>query len=197
MLGSTALEINKNILTRFSLDSSDSKIWVSLQKFFLIKHNYQILLKFLKSDSKISLRVIDYFLTTYCFVNKVKHNGFNIFLEYKNLLKKYHKKYFDPCSRGIKIPFFYQEDSCVITTICQLNFFKWFIETKIYESFINLYPDIKKSMKNKETLKTTSYGTYQENSDNVIYCSTKKILSLCLIDNFILFKIKLLITQIL
>lgn len=176
MLGNTALEINKNIINRFSLETTDLNIWLSLQDFFLKKDNYNILLKFLKSDSKVSLRVIDYFLTTYCFINKVENKNINIFIEYKNILKKYHKKYFDPCSRGIKIPFFFDKENCVITTICQLNFFKWFIETKIYQLFLNLYDNIKKEMKNKNNKnnKNYFYSTYYESNDKIIYCSTEK-----------------------
>lgn len=179
MLGITALEINKNILTRFKLDGSDNKIWLSLQNFFIQKENWDILLKFLHNDSKISLRVIDYFLTTYCFNNKVTHNNYNIFIEYKNQLKNYHKKYFDPCSRGTKIPFFFNKDKCVITTICQLNFFKWFIQTKIYQVFIKLYSNIKKSMKTKRSKNINKFNTFQDTKDNVIYCSTSSNIIAC------------------
>ena len=42
------------------------------------------------------------------------------------------KKYFDPFSRGERIPWF-GNDYCVITTIAQLNFFKWFISLGIQE----------------------------------------------------------------
>jgi hypothetical protein len=174
MLGTTALEINKNIINKFSLPTHDTKIWLSLHDFFLKKDNYNILLQFLKSDSKISLRIIDYFLTTYCYINKVENNNMNIFIEYKDILKKYHKKYFDPCSRGIKIPFFYDKDYCVITTICQLNFFKWFVETETYKIFLNLYSNIKQSMKNKEVKKPKTRTSFEYNKDNVVYCSTSK-----------------------
>ena len=45
----------------------------------------------------------------------------------KNQLKAYSKKYFDPFGRGDRIPFF-SNNTCIITTIGQLNFYKWFIE---------------------------------------------------------------------
>ncbi|ADO67407.1 hypothetical protein crov373 [Cafeteria roenbergensis virus] len=173
MLGNTSLEINKNIAVRFKLDGADLKIWIALQTFFINKKNWEVLLSFLKSDSKISLRVIDYFLTTYCFNNKIEYYNKNIFSEYKKQLKNYHKKYFDPCSRGTKIPFFYNKNICVITTICQLNFFKWFIETNYYIKFIEEYQIIKTSMKNmKNTTKIKKTFSFHKN--NVIYCSTEK-----------------------
>lgn len=175
LLGKTATEININIITKFKLSLEQTKIWLDLQEFFFDKNNWNCLLKFLNSNSKISLRIIDYFLTSYCYLNTIEHNGYNIFVEYKNMLKKYHKKFFDPCSRGIKIPFFYNQDVCVITTICQINFFKWFIETKIYENFILNYDKIKKSMKinkNKSNNRNKKFTSF--NDKNIIYCSTKK-----------------------
>ena len=175
MLGQTALEINKNISTRFKLDGYDSKIWSNLFGFFSDKLNWAILLDFLKNDSKISLRVIDYFLTTYCYNKKIVYNNKNIFVEYKEQLKNYHKKYFDPCSRGIKIPFFYDKENCVITTICQLNFFKWFIKTKNYKKFLEVYKEVKIDMKTKKTsnIKPSKSFSYNKNN-NIIYCSTEK-----------------------
>lgn len=175
MLGETALDINNAIINRFKLNSSDSKVLSSTFDFFSKKQNWDNLLKFLSNDSKISLRVIDYFLTTYCSQNKVEYNDLNVFIEYKNQLKKYHKKYFDPCSRGLKIPYFFNKDVCVITTICQINFFKWFIQTKIFENFISLYQDIKKSMKNKKLNRSkTNYSFNHNENNNVLYCSTSK-----------------------
>lgn len=174
MLGTNAQEINQNIQIYFNLEHMDYKIWKNAEDFFQNKKNWDILLKFLKNTSKISLRVIDYFLTTYCSINKIEYLNSNIFLEYKNQLKKYHKKYFDPCSRGIKIPFFYDKDTCIITTICQLNFFKWFIETNIYQLFLNLYQEIKKYMKYKKHLKYKNTNNINYLNNNIIYCSTKK-----------------------
>ena len=65
MLGNTALEINTNIANRFKLESLDLNIWLSVHNFFYNINNWNILLNFLKSNSKLSLRVIEYFLTTY------------------------------------------------------------------------------------------------------------------------------------
>lgn len=169
MLGNTSLEINNNIVMRFKLNTLETKIWKSLQDFFTKRPNWNILLKFLHINSKYSLRVIDYFLTTYCPNNTIIYNNVNISSSYKEKLKKYHKKFFDPCSRGNRIPFFITKNECIITTICQLNFFKWFIQTKIYEYVISNFTQIKKSMKNKKTNNTIDYS-----NDKIIYCSTSK-----------------------
>ena len=170
MLGNTSLEINNNIVMRFKLNTFETNIWKILQDFFTQRPNWNILLKFLNYDSKYSLRVIDYFLTSYCYNNNIKYNNINMSFSYKEQLKKFHKKFFDPCSRGQRIPFFFTKTECIITTICQLNFFKWFIERKIYEYFIFNFTKIKKSMKNKNT----NINTLDYSSDKVIYCSTSK-----------------------
>ena len=174
-LGTTAKEINHTIMMRFKLPTTDIKILASVEDFFLNYNNWNDLLKFLKSDSKISLRVIDYFLTTYCYQNNIKHDNVNIYNEYKKQLKKYHKKYFDPCSRGIKVPFYYNTNKCIITTICQLNFFKWFIDTGINNICINLYSNIKLDMKNIKKNKKKTIKFFDDS--NMISCSTKKLIA--------------------
>lgn len=170
MLGNTALEINKNIAIKFKLNTQELTIWNNSHNFFYIKENFDILLKFLRNDSKYSLRVIDYFLTNYCYQKTVEYNNLNIFISYKNQLKKYHKKFFDPCSRGNRIPFFFNNDKCLLTTICQMNFFKWFIETNFYIYFENYYKDIKKTMKIKKTKKQIKSIPFS--SSKTIYCGT-------------------------
>ena len=173
MLGENPLDINKNIVLRFKLDAQQSKIWLSLQQFFFVRDNWNKLLLFLKNDSKFSLRVIDYFLTNYSSNNNIVYKKINIFNSYKQQLKKFHKKFFDPCSRGLRIPFFISNEECILTTICQLNFFKWFIQTNIYEYLISNYSEIKKSMKNKSTNNNNNNNLNYSN-DKVIYCSTGK-----------------------
>jgi len=89
---------------------------------------------------------------------------FNIHSSYKSQLKAWNKKYFDPFSRGDRIPFFLN-DVCIITTIGQLNFFKWFISNKIYKYVKENYNDIEKNMNsnkqiNKKTQKNISTKSY-------------------------------------
>ena len=100
---------------------------------------------------------------------------FNIHSSYKSQLKAWNKKYFDPFSRGDRIPFFLNE-ICIITTIGQLNFFKWFISNKIYRYVKQNYDDIEKSMNsNKQIIKKKKKVTapklyYKRNNyKNMIY----------------------------
>jgi len=172
MLGSTVQEINKNIYLKLGFKTEELNIIKKFDSFFYEEKNNKILVDFLKNDNKISLRVIDYFLTNYCLNNKVIIEGTNVYHSYKTQLNNFHKKFFDPCSRGDRIPFFYNKEKCVLTTICQLNFFKWFIEKNIYKYVLKNYQNIKKSMKtNKKTVSNKTDLTF---NDDVVYCYSSK-----------------------
>lgn len=174
MLGESVQEVNKALFVRLGLNSQEMIVIKNFESFFYQSNNYEILLNFLQNQNKISLRVIDYFLTNYCQNNKVMLDKFNVYQSYKIQLKNFHKKYFDPCSRGLRVPFFYQKDKCILTTICQLNFFKWFIENKIDKYVLENYEMIKKHMKNNKVTFNNSYSS--NDNDNVVYCSSKNSL---------------------
>jgi hypothetical protein len=178
MLGESVQEVNKALFVRIGLNSQEMVVIKNFENFFYQSKNYEILLNFLQNQNKISLRVIDYFLTNYCQSNKVILQNLNVYQSYKTQLKNFHKKYFDPCSRGLRVPFFYDKEKCILTTICQLNFFKWFIENKIHLYVLENYNVIKKHMKtNKVNSSNYSSSNYQDNSnDNVVYCSSKNSL---------------------
>lgn len=134
----------------------------------------------------ISIRLIDHFVTKYTKNNKSSYkiieNGkeslFNIHFDYKNQLKKFSKNFFDPFSRGDRIPFF-MKDTCIITTIGQLNFFKWFLSKRIYDYLLkikdNVYDDMNKKNNKKEkkqkkickTIKSNKYN-YEQSKKPVI-----------------------------
>ena len=89
----------------------------------------------------------------------------NIHSSYKSQLKAWNKKYFDPFSRGDRIPFFLN-GIVIITTIGQLNFFKWFIQNKIYKFIKENYDDIELGMissKPKKNKIKNKYNKYQSN----------------------------------
>ena len=119
-------------------EESKNMLIRSLEKFYLKEENIDIILPIINGKSNISIRLIDYFVTNYSKKHRItynlEYNGtkflFNVYSSYKSQLKAYNKKYFDPFSRGNRIPFFHPND-CIITTIGQLNFFKWFISKKI------------------------------------------------------------------
>ena len=121
------------------------------------------LISIINGDDKISKRTIEYFVTQYSIKKNIsytlKENDndivFNVYNSYKNQLKAYKKKYFDPFGRGDRIPFILN-DYCIITTIGQLNFYKWFFSKKIYDYCDTNYNTIQKSLLSiKKTPKKT------------------------------------------
>ena len=123
----------------------------SLSKFYAVDSNIAILLPIVQGTSKISLRVLDWFVTNYCKKNNIiltNKSGTNIIvhMDYKNQLKAYAKIYFDPfCSRD-RINFIYGKGHELLTTVGQLNFFRWAIENNIIEYTVSNMEIIEKDM---------------------------------------------------
>ena len=127
----------------------------NLYEFYLTDDNINIILPIITSNSNISIRVIDWFVTNYAKKNNIiyeindnndNRRLFNVYLQYKCQLKSYEKKIFDPFCRKEKIGFYYDEYNCVITTIGQLNFFKWTIEYEVLKYIKNNLKDITEDM---------------------------------------------------
>jgi hypothetical protein len=108
----------------------------NLYEYYLSNDNIHLILPIITSNSNISIRVLDWFVTNYSKKKNIIYelnnniNGdkyFNVYLQYKCQLKGYKKKLFDPFCRKQRIAFYYDQTKCVVTTIGQLNFFKWAI----------------------------------------------------------------------
>jgi len=155
-------KINNYIFSNINITAQENNIIKLFEFFYLNNENSNIFLKLISTKSNISIRLIDFFITKYAKINKtnyiLKENNneqtFNIYTSYKQQLKGYQKKYFDPFSRGERIPF-YINDIFIITTIGQLNFFKWFISKKIYNYVLLNQNIIDSSMNQKNVLKVT------------------------------------------
>ena len=118
------------------------------------------MLKIITGESKISLRIVDWFVTNYAkknftlydFENK---NGekirFKVYFDYKLKLKAYSKKRLDPFCRWDRISIPYKDSSFIETTIGQLNFFKWAIENKVIDYIQDNYDVIEKDMNNRNS----------------------------------------------
>jgi len=123
----------------------------SLSKFYAVESNIAILLPIVQGTSKISLRVLDWFVTNYCKKNNIiltNKSGTNIIvhMDYKNQLKAYAKIYFDPFCRRDRINFIYGKGHELLTTVGQLNFFRWAIENNIIEYTVSNMEIIEKDM---------------------------------------------------
>jgi hypothetical protein len=119
----------------------------------------------INANSIISLRVLEWVVTksNKKAVNiKIGDNEyFSINIMYKAQLKSYKKKNFDPFRRDKKFYYLYDnndESKKVLTTLGQLNFFKWAISNKIIDYVEKHYEDINRSMINynkEEKIKKT------------------------------------------
>ena len=131
--------------------------------------NIHILTSIITQKNTLSLRILDWLVTNYAkkynVVYTIRKNNtnsnFNIYLDYKNQLKAYSKKYFDPFCRRERILIDIQDlswkiinngnkqktnENQLITTVGQLNFFKWFIENNVLNYAIENIEHIDKDM---------------------------------------------------
>ena len=137
----------------------------SLDKYYNNGKNMDNFNDYVNGDKKISLRIIDWFVTNYSKKYNVFYeiyktptgeltfeedknelvNQINIFHAYKSQLKSYSKKKFDPFCRKERIMF-----NCkgynLETTIGQLNFFKWAIDNMVLEYILKNYDNIEMDM---------------------------------------------------
>ncbi len=128
-------------------------------------------------NTPLSLRLLDWLVTNYSkkyniiypLMNSNETIYFNIYLDYKNQLKAYSKKFFDPFCRQKRLiintrTFMWREYSEndahinvseheIVTTVGQLNFFRWFIDNKILEYALNNIKFIDADMINTMTCK--------------------------------------------
>ena len=138
----------------------------SLQKYYMENRNSSKLLEILKEeDNKISLRIIDWFVTNYSKKNNIYYSifetptkkktfvcenskivkQFNTYHAYKSQFKSFSKKKFDPFCRRDRITFDCNGTS-IETTVGQLNFFKWAIDNLIIDYIKNNYLEIEDDM---------------------------------------------------
>jgi len=154
-----ATKLNQEVLKNIQISSQENMIIKSLEKFYEDVNNINLFVPIISSESNISIRLIDHFVTKYSKNNKVTYKlkegdteqQFNVHTSYKQQLKAFQKKHFDPFSRGDRIPYFMGE-TCIITTIGQLNFFKWFISKKVYEYIKMHHDDIEQDMNKKNRI---------------------------------------------
>ena len=128
----------------------------SLIQFFSNKNNIKQMIPIIKGKSKISLRILDWFVTNYAkknnvvYDNIIKDDGhigkFIVYLDYKAQLKAYSKKQFDPFCRRERISFMDHENNELETTVGQLNFFRWVIENNIITYIDNNIDTIENDM---------------------------------------------------
>jgi hypothetical protein len=123
--------------------------------------NLDKMLRIITGESKISLRIVDWFATNYAkkyytlyVIDQTVENvarRFKVYDDYKLKLKAYSKKRFDPFCRWDRISIPYKDGNCIETTIGQLNFFKWALENKVVDYIEQNYDTIEKDMNNRNS----------------------------------------------
>jgi hypothetical protein len=155
------MNYNFEVSKKLELTSQEVMLLNSLEDFYKKKNNYDLFHSIINGTNTISRRTIEYFVTNYALNNKICYDieerghivRFNVYTSYKDQLKAHRKKYFDPFGRGERIPFFTNND-CIITTIGQLNFYKWFFSKNIYNYCIDNYEKVQNSLVNSKVCYT-------------------------------------------
>ena len=119
--------------------------------------NMDKMLSIINGNSKISLRIVDWFATNYSkkyyTVYEIPNTErrFKVYVDYKLKLKAYSKKRFDPFCRWDRITVPYKDGKYIQTTIGQLNFFKWALENNVIRFIEENYLNIEKDMNNRNS----------------------------------------------
>lgn len=159
---------NKN-----DLQGRDELLFESLKKFYEKNDgSLEKIAPIIDGKSKISLRIIDCFVTSFSKNNQITcdtHNKHStpIHKSYKCNLNAYHGKYFSIFKRTQRINVLCGENKILNTTIAQLNFFRWIIENKILEKVEQYYDDICKELyENSGKDKKNGAKQYTSNNTN-------------------------------
>lgn len=135
------------------VQSKQESIIPWLQKFYNEPGRIETLLKVLSPETKVSLRLIDWFVTNY----SKKYNTtfmlgatpFPVHFQYKRELKAYSKRFFDPFCRRDRIEFSVRGQAALTnTTIGQLNFFRWAIDKQVIDYILAHSEEIEADMNN-------------------------------------------------
>jgi hypothetical protein len=169
--------------------SRDDQILKSLKRYFYDKEEADIMVDILRKKkrgmkTKLSLRVLDWFVTNFAKKNNTVYEipspdnekdtiVFNVYLQYWDQLKAYGKPYFDPFKRVYKehskktkrFRFKYNRDGDKITTtISQLNFFRWAISNKIIDYVTENIDEIFEDMKTASQKQKQETKEFYENN---------------------------------
>ena len=118
--------------------------------------NMDKMLSIINGESRISLRIVDWFATNYAKKHYTVYKlddeqRFKVYVDYKLNLKAYSKKRFDPFCRWDRITVPYNTNKYIQTTIGQLNFFKWALEKNVIKYIENNYGEIESDMNSRNS----------------------------------------------
>jgi hypothetical protein len=159
---------------------------------------FTIFLEIVHLGKHISLRLLDFFATNYAYMNRVWINGVNISNDYKQHLKGVKKRYFDPFCRNSRIYILKEDETnehvtlrvlepkefkqfkdhpdktIIVTTVGQLNFFRWCIQRDIITYIIKNYTKIEKAMTESNYTKKQNFLNYNKEQKQLIQQEQEK-----------------------
>ena len=154
-----------------------------LEYYKLNDKNMDKMLSIINGESRISLRIVDWFVTNYAkkhyTVYEIKDSQrFKVYVDYKLNLKAYSKRRFDSFCRWQRITVPYGPEKYIQTTIGQLNFFKWALENKVINFIENNYADIEADMNTRNSTskrKTNSSQKTRKKREELSISASKSI----------------------
>ena len=182
------------------LSVKESLLLKSLIVFYKKRDNLNILLQFLKSKQRrLSLRLLDWLVTNYAknhpimiqYKSNTVINTEFMYLAYKNHLKSFSKKIFDAFARRQHV--FYTFDHHVykicasdmnshydrtdgfITSVAQLNAFRFFISSGVVDYAIQHLEEVEKDMVNSHSKNSKDCSKKQKTCTDFQSCVTYSI----------------------
>jgi hypothetical protein len=172
------------------LNAKQTLLLESLVEFYNNENNKKLIIPIVKQETTISLRLLDWLVTNYSKKHSVHYEignkttsgyipsnkNFNLWLDYKNQLKSFSKRTFDPFCRRQRI-FFNTVDNSVIllsttdhaiyntrsdgivTTVGQLNFFQWAITNHVIDYAFENLSDIESDMLSSADQRASKKGS--------------------------------------
>jgi len=145
-----------------NLNTQNDLLMKNLTEFYNNHENLHKMMRIINGESKISLRIVDWFVTNYAkkyytiyelpvYKGSKKTMRFKVYNDYKLKLKAYSKRRFDPFCRWERISIPYDNEKLMETTIGQLNFFKWAIENNIIDFIETNYQIIENDMNHRNS----------------------------------------------
>lgn len=168
-----------------NLNTQNDLLMKNLMDFYQQKENLTKMMHIINGDTKISLRIVDWFVTNYSKKYYTVYGlpdqrdtkdiqRFKVYNDYKLKLKAYSKRRFDPFCRWERISVPYDEEKIMETTIGQLNFFKWAIENQIIDYIENNYTAIEVDMNYRNSTSKHRISTDSETSASTVSTDTSE-----------------------
>ena len=105
------------------LTNNETNLFIELDNYFKENQWMELISKINQGESPITLRLLD--------IQVQNHEN------YKSALGTYSKKYFDPFRRSCKFDYEYSNNKFINTSIGQLNFFRYAIESNFLQKIMN------------------------------------------------------------